>query len=384
MLNNNQLEIITTSIEAAIQPDLWHKTLDLLIDSYNGLSGNISVMDENHESRLAIAMSRFIREDAYEMYEKFMRSEDADDAVALAKVFRLPENKITSEYDFFGVQSYDELPHSSFRDWQRDKFDIAHRNCMKLNTHGPWLDILIIHTDSKKGRLLPNEIIKINQLSKVMSSSIKSFRVMEQLRRQFNATLNALNNLGIACFLTINSALVIHRNSVAKDLLDDNDGLNIDHAGNLSSTDENLSQIINKSCYDSFQTAHAKNISSEILLSLERPSGKPPYLFIINPIIDANAEFEIGLRCALVFVVDPATTKNLSVDGLIKLGNLTQAEAVICEMLVQGLTTEQIMDRRNVSENTIRKQIKIILGKLNCNSRIDLLRMAIDTRLPIN
>jgi len=356
----------------------------MLIDSYDGLSGNISVMDERHEARIAIAMSRFIREDAYEIYEKFMQRDDADDSIAIAKIFGIAPNSIQSEYSLFNKTNYEELPPSSFRDWQKQEFDIVNRYGLKLNAHGPWLDVLLFHTNSKKGTLSSNEILEINQISHVMSSSLKTFRVMEQLRSQFNATLNALDNLGIACFLTISNAEVVHQNKVANDLLQSQDGIRINLSGHLSSNDDNLDHEISQACHDAFKTTQAKNNSPEILLSVSRPSGRAPYLLVINPIIDANAEFEVGFRCALVFVVDPEHSKHVSVEGMAKVGSLTRAEKEICKLLVQAKTTEQIMEIRNVSENTIRQQTKAILNKLNCSSRVELLRLAIDTYLPIN
>lgn len=382
MLNNKQLEIITTSIEAALQPELWNKTIDLLVDAYQGLSGNIVVLDQNHDARIAIAMSKFIREDGYEMYEKFLNGEDADDTSTILKIYGIQPNIITSEYELLGKGTYDELPFSSFRIWQKNQFDIVQRYSIKINQHGPWLDVLFLHTDSKKGELLTNEIIEINQISQVFTSSIKLFRIMEQLRNQFNAALNALDKLGIACFLTINDAQVIHKNKASLELLDD-DGININSSGRLSANNEHLDREIYSACFEAFKTSNGKSNSSEIMLSITRPSGKVPYLIIINPIIDSNAELELGLRCALVFVVDPSIPKQISVSGIVSLGKLTPAEAVICELLVEGKTTAQIMERRNVSENTIRQQIKTILSKLNCSSRIELLRLAIDTRLPI-
>jgi len=383
MLNTNQLEIVTTSIEAAVQPELWNKSLDLLIDSYGGLSGNINMMDQNHETCLALATSRFIREDAYEKYEKFMQKGDANDSLAMEGIFGLPSNQMASEHDIFEIKSGEELPYSGFRNWQKKEFDIDQRYGMKLNINGPWLDAILLHYNSQKKELSKEEILEINQISSVMTSSIKTFRVMEQLHILFNSTLNALDKLGIACFLSIKNAQIIHKNQVAQDLLDDADGLSVNILGNLSAIDENLNSVITKSCIDTYQTTQGKNITSEILLSVDRPSGKPPYLLIINPIIDANAELEAGLKCAFIFVADPSVSKNISIDGLTKLGRLTKTEAAICKMLVDGFCTAHMVERRNVSENTLRKQIGIILNKLHCNSRIGLLRMAIDTRLPI-
>ena len=143
-----------------------------------------------------------------------------------------------------------------------------HRYGLKMNSHGPWLDVLLFHTDSQKGLLGPAEITEINQVSQVMTSSLKSFRAMEQLRSQFNATLGALDRLGIACFLTTGHAQVIHKNTSAEDLLEQKDGIQINASGALLTHDGSLNHEINLGCNKAYRTTLGEANATEVLLSV--------------------------------------------------------------------------------------------------------------------
>jgi len=383
MLTKNQIDIISTSIEAAAKPELWHKTSDLIVDNYGGVSGGLIVIDENHETRIALAPSRFLREDGFEMYSSFMRRDDADDAEVFKKIYHSRSNHIASEIEFFGVNEIDQLPYSAFREWQKTEFNITQRYALKLNTEGPWCDTFIFHVNSKKQSLSSSEVKEIDLISNVLSSSLKSYRIMEQLRSRFNAALGVIDKLGISCFLAINDGQIIHKNSTAQELLDVADGIKINVSGHLSTGNSQLDRKIRKFSSDAYLTAKAENASNEVVIPISRPSGKPPYLLVVNPVIDAYGELEIGLRSVLLFVIDPDRSKTVSSAGLSILGNLTAAETEVCRLLVQGLPTEEIMEIRGVAQSTVRQQIKSIFSKLNCKSRIELIRLAIDTRLPI-
>lgn len=56
---------------------------------------------------------------------------------------------------------------------------------------------------------------------------------------------------------------------------------------------------------------------------------------------------------------------------------LTDAEAAIAGLLVDGLSLEQIAETRGVQRETVRNQCKTLLGKMHCHRQVDLVRMAL-------
>lgn len=100
---NKQIEIITSSIEAIIEPNLWHKTIDQLVDCFGAKSGAILVLDPKHENRLSLAMAQFYRVEQLEVLTKFYERADADDSHSIEKIFSFESNMLCSEYDAFEV-----------------------------------------------------------------------------------------------------------------------------------------------------------------------------------------------------------------------------------------------------------------------------------------
>jgi DNA-binding NarL/FixJ family response regulator len=81
--------------------------------------------------------------------------------------------------------------------------------------------------------------------------------------------------------------------------------------------------------------------------------------------------------------VDPEDSDGLTAEGITAMGLLTEAENEVTQLLVRGASTKEIAERRQVAEETVRRQIKSVLSKLNCRSRSDVIRLALATRLPL-
>jgi len=84
-----------------------------------------------------------------------------------------------------------------------------------------------------------------------------------------------------------------------------------------------------------------------------------------------------------VFVIDPTQTQNISTEGMQTIFRLTGAESDICRMLAEGFRPSDIADSRNVSEGTVRSQIRSLFEKTKTNSQLDIVRLALKVNLPI-
>lgn len=66
---------------------------------------------------------------------------------------------------------------------------------------------------------------------------------------------------------------------------------------------------------------------------------------------------------------------HISPSSLAKLYNLSPTEATLLALLVEGKSSSEITDLRNVSINTVRTQIKTIMNKLGASRQADLVRI---------
>src|SRR3546814_13209596 len=81
---------MAVSLDASRRTDRWEELLDKLVDYLGLISGVIIVSDPRHERRVTPFQSRFIREDARDMLQRFLAREDADDAPAYRAIQNLP------------------------------------------------------------------------------------------------------------------------------------------------------------------------------------------------------------------------------------------------------------------------------------------------------
>ena len=116
---------------------------------------------------------------------------------------------------------------------------------------------------------------------------------------------------------------------------------------------------------------------------IKRPSGKDAYVLELSPLCDSNDEIDKNFKGAIGFVIDPSQGRRIDTHGIQQVYGLTKTEAIVCKLLAEGYSTQDMADLRNVSLETIRSQIKTILEKTATNSRIELVRLALTVNPPI-
>lgn len=123
------------------------------------------------------------------------------------------------------------------------------------------------------------------------------------------------------------------------------------------------------------------DLSIEALTSMNavyseiRRDAQEPFLVEVAPLPASAAQTEnyFHEHCVIT-ITDPVRPLAVRADNLKKLYDLTPSEIDIALALFQGRTTKQVADRREVSGETVRSQIKVIYQKMNVSSRSELSR----------
>lgn len=203
------------------------------------------------------------------------------------------------------------------------------------------------------------------------------------IKGRYKAVLCALDKIEVGlCILDIKSTVII-KNTEAERLLksrrsiavsDDNKFICSDNLLNLK-----LRRVIQSigsrgrtdaDRYDPVIVVRKKNDSKSLLIEVSAlPATDAPY----------NGEAEL----VLLMLVDLLRPKPLSISRAISVYGLTDAEAAICQLLIEGNTTSQMAVIRCVSVETIRSQIKSILRKTQCTRRVDLISRVFNVAPPI-
>lgn len=111
------------------------------------------------------------------------------------------------------------------------------------------------------------------------------------------------------------------------------------------------------------------------------------HLVVFNDDISGAASIRVSPldlgdeRLARIAIADfSAERVSLGADELAALARgfgLTDAEAAIAGLLVDGLSLERIAEVRGVQRETVRNQCKTLLAKMHCHRQVDLVRMAL-------
>ncbi|MCK0149532.1 helix-turn-helix transcriptional regulator [Marivita sp. S6314] len=376
-------EFIEATMRCATMPEQW----DYALDEFNAAFGiSASCMFSIHEfedNRADFTWSKFFRNKHHDGVEAFMQAgADADDRPAYENLFRLQPQQFYEEMVTFGVDTYDDLPPSKVRNLT-EGWGFVMRTAAAVNATGPWIDTLLCqHRDQDEWqKLLRNRNAQI--ALPILANSLSLGRTIRALRSRFNAALAVLDALGLGVFLVDAKHSVIDLNKAAECILDAADGIRLSPKRQLLLSSPEAEQKLRTLVDGANGLLNGEVGQLETVMAVRKQSGRYDYLLSVQPLNDAEAELEVGLRCAFVTIIDPARHGSLSIEGLQALGQLTTSEADVVRLLVKGYRLSEVAERRDVSINTVKTQLKDIVQKLRCSTQSDVIRLAAATRIPM-
>lgn len=107
-------------------------------------------------------------------------------------------------------------------------------------------------------------------------------------------------------------------------------------------------------------------------LRLSRPSGKPPLVVLVAPLSPMRSLFGEEAGGAVLFITDPATRMEQSTEVATALFGLTNAEGMLCRILMDGRSLEEASHELGVSLNTVRTHLKRIFEKTGAHRQAEL------------
>jgi DNA-binding CsgD family transcriptional regulator len=120
------------------------------------------------------------------------------------------------------------------------------------------------------------------------------------------------------------------------------------------------------------------------LVTVPRRSGRAAFLLEVAPLTDAGKEIGDSFTGCIVYMIDPSRPPRVSTDGMQQVFGLSDVEAAVCRLLIDGRTNAEIADIRGVSTETIKSQLKSLMNKTGVDGRVPLVRLALSVNLPID
>ena len=114
--------------------------------------------------------------------------------------------------------------------------------------------------------------------------------------------------------------------------------------------------------------------SGQRALALRRAAGTGHLEVLVSAIRREWRGLRGALAAAVVFVSDPDRNTSIAPHVIRELYGLTRRESSVAELLVRGLTVNQIAERLGVTRETIRTHLKRVHSKTGTRRESDLVR----------
>ena len=211
---------------------------------------------------------------------------------------------------------------------------------------------------------------------KLSQSLINHLEIAAELHRQVlmvktsrKTVSSFLENLDSAAISIDESFRILHHNSVAQRLFDDNKVFNIS-SGHLQLTrhqdQKKLEALVLDVC--------SAYIKGDDHISLGMKTANSSVSIVVKPILQPR-EISYTSPGAMLFISTDELHINIDEKLLRSIFDLTDAESRLVGLLVNGFTSNDAADILGVSINTIKSQIRALLTKTSVSRQADLLRL---------
>lgn len=203
-----------------------------------------------------------------------------------------------------------------------------------------------------------------------VSKAAEIFRLTNGLRQRYQAVLSVLDRISTGILVVLATADVVVKNSSARHLIEDGSGIFVSNTGQIAAVDDTANAALKQGIAQVSATAEGDSDKPGVVIQCPRRGTEVPLIAVITPLRDAEMEIEKGLVGALITLIDPLRPIEVQSDLVATAYGLTNAEARVAALVLQGLSNAEISERIEVSPETIKSQISAILAKTGCKSRV--------------
>ncbi|PZX10875.1 regulatory LuxR family protein [Palleronia aestuarii] len=374
-LDESLTQIALTAIETTVRLGKWDDLCDQIARMLEIRALVVMAYDlRHHRSPLLHCSEELRRPEAFDILDRVRKGEVPEENAGYTAIGRTNAGYILSEREVYRVGPNHPLPRNPHRERVLKLLDARSRYAMRLNDVGPFLDcaISIEGGDTDVSRLSGYNTFLTGVLSKTMEAS----RIIATLSVTYNRMLTLFDGLAFAAAFCDRKGNILHANRTFIDMARDRDSI-VMETNVLAGTTAGRTQAMHKAIQAALSPAASPKA---VAFALDRRSGKVPLIGYAAPV--KETEFG-GATVVLLVLLDPQSGTQVPATGLAAFGVLSPAELQVSELLVRGLSTVEIAEHRDTSEETTRGQVKASLTKLSCRSRLDMVRLALSTQSPI-
>ena len=377
MANAQMLDTIVDVYSAPGSTDKW----DSALESINNLVGGKAsayVLINNSDGYAEFSNSFGYSKNLMESYSG--PEGDVVSDVRYKYLHNLVPGKVFRDMEF--VESRKDWNSMPWNIFERENMGIYYCMTAQISTHGVWSDYISVNRLESRGPNTDEEKQDLQQLLPHLSRAAELNRLVNRLDEMYGLVLSVLDQLMIGVIIVDKQQRVVTANTSAHDISERSGAFKCS-GGRVKMTaveaDATLTNILQRSIGTA--TGSANDQGGSLVVPSRRDHSK--LLFDIMPLRDDGFSDADGVKGAAVFILDPTADYPFSTAGLREIFNLTNSETQVSQLLVNGLSVNQIAEQRDTRPDTVRDQLKSIYQKTDTSGQLDLLRKVIRADLPI-
>ena len=199
-------------------------------------------------------------------------------------------------------------------------------------------------------------------------------RRIQGLERKGSAAAELLNHLQAGVILLDARGLVIFANDSANLIFRREKALKLTSKGIRAMSpaeDKKLGRLV----AEAVSTGSGRGFRAGGTMAIERESLTGFLHLLVTPLHLHTIQFGKTSPVAAIFITDTDRKALAPPRLLVQLYGVTHAEARLAQLLASGASIKEASEKLNVSQSTLRSQLKSIFGKTNVNRQSELVRM---------
>lgn len=357
-------ESLLDSLYAAVsQQETWEVFLRQLVNLTESRSARMLLM--NQDANQVLQSVRVNIDDTY--HQRYVNYY-VNACPWRLELSQKTQGKLYSTYLDFSCRQDDFYKTEFFNDWAREQ-DIHHGVCGTVFQAGNQKVQLLIQRGRGQGHYSKAVCMLLNQFLPHVRQALKMNALQESMQTRMTIDTQQLQFNQKVLLLNEQQHVVYCSDELEKLLA--SCGIYIQH-NQVTIKDTQQNKCLLNAIAEVSNTANAIT-TQEKYCQLIRPMA-PPITCMIAPVYIGAKQFSFWsspIQTAIYFY-DPDKKIDINLSRLMNIFGLTEAEAKVCQSIVQGYDPQQIAEKDSRSSHTVRSQLKSIFSKLGCSKQIQL------------
>lgn len=376
-------QLLSQIYGASMCPNMWPEVLDVCVDEVDAKSGALLRVDTLKSAGYSInVISKHVRNGLSEEDLKYWVTELSKyDEIGHRYGMTVPACTVFRDVDVNpDVSSLDNQPDYVFL---REKLRIRRKLAARLIDNERYITTLGFQFPSEIETVSNFSISRMSDLTPHVAKSVEMGIVYEKLYSTYSKVLAAIDHVGIGMCIVEKNAQLIVANKEAERILESGQGIYLNKNKLIECSSESDTSQLRTAITKALLSVGEAGLKAERIIPIRAYPTHEPVLVEVTPLCDQLDEINVIEDTVLIQMIDVGCIEHCSTLAFAKAYGLTQAEEVVCGLIIEGLTNRQIAESRDTSVETTKSQIKSILAKANASSRIELIKKVLKTDPPV-